>query len=701
MILFIPFIAVCASLSTIAMGNGLIHVVSIVLGGNPAYEYKLSVPTYKLAFQAAHNILGNFSFKEINIFERGISKSCDDEENLAFSKITQIYQLIYQLDGPIVMQTTGCTNVALLLGNFARELNIPMLISTAGDPAFLDKKRFPNTLNFGPADHRSLADGAKQFFRTYQWSTIMLLCGTQYTSAKPFDVSTCSTLYNVLTTGNEVERFVVYRASFNPEIQTDYTYHLSQSKSRARIIVLCLDAAFVRQAMMEAASLNMTNGDYVFLSPQSNVYKNQLDRIWNKNDSNNMMLIQAFKTMIVYANKGPNWDVISDLVQGIQASSVTDSTRSSNQTGIPSVTVNSLNVAAYEAFMVITSMLQENSTLTQHYLSVRERSPELTLQFVQQFWSRHFYLDSGIVHLNAYGYRRTDTVFLRFNAISKRFEEGWFFNVSQFTLAAIPNISQAWPNSSGPPPNRPKCGYGDDECYDDSGQRTILIGSFFAVAGIVLTVTVIIFAIRWSNFLAMQNNAWWLLNPAALFPLQAQSHVSNRTSTKVTDAQSIVIPWIKKYSNSRFHKVRLYENSLVFLELLVHKSTSKPHIPNSRKSIALMNNIKGLLHVNIGTFIGTTIWDNAVAVVWACESRGPLRLLLDAEDIHFDMPMKLSLCWDVLGGIAYLHRSNVPFHGNLSSFTCWVDRRLTVKLLSIGTRRLMADKVISKSTTNR
>ena len=86
-----------------------LNVVTIILGGNPAYEYGLAAATYDVAFddaQATYPGLFNDTVRT-TIFRLGRSKTCEDEVQVLYTAVEEIFQTLNRLAGPVVLQTPG------------------------------------------------------------------------------------------------------------------------------------------------------------------------------------------------------------------------------------------------------------------------------------------------------------------------------------------------------------------------------------------------------------------------------------------------------------------------------------------------------------------------------------------------------------------------------------------------------------------
>lgn len=86
-----------------------LNIVNIILGGNPAYEYTLSGPAYQAALEDALvecPKMGS-NVTAYSVVRRGRSKTCEEEALIIYDAFGEIYELLNNLSGPVIMQTPG------------------------------------------------------------------------------------------------------------------------------------------------------------------------------------------------------------------------------------------------------------------------------------------------------------------------------------------------------------------------------------------------------------------------------------------------------------------------------------------------------------------------------------------------------------------------------------------------------------------
>lgn len=81
-----------------------------------------------------------------------------------------------------------------------------------------------------------------------------------------------------------------------------------------------------------------------------------------------------------------------------------------------------------------------------------------------------------------------------------------------------------------------------------------------------------------------------------------------------------------------------------------------------------------------------------------CCIKGDLSTVLLNTDIDYEQRFKYAFIYDIANGLKYIHKSSLKVHGNLSSATCLVDNRMTVKISDYGFLNSLRDSINKSST---
>ncbi|XP_055503434.1 LOW QUALITY PROTEIN: guanylate cyclase 2G [Leucoraja erinacea] len=105
---------------------------------------------------------------------------------------------------------------------------------------------------------------------------------------------------------------------------------------------------------------------------------------------------------------------------------------------------------------------------------------------------------------------------------------------------------------------------------------------------------------------------------------------------------------------------------------------------SKRSILHEMNQLRELRHENLVMFFGVCVDATRVFIVTQCCKRGTLMDILNNVEFELDWIFKLSLCYDIINGMIFLHDSPMKSHGNLKPKTCLIDSRMQVKLSGFG-----------------
>ncbi|GMR29935.1 hypothetical protein PMAYCL1PPCAC_00130, partial [Pristionchus mayeri] len=101
--------------------------------------------------------------------------------------------------------------------------------------------------------------------------------------------------------------------------------------------------------------------------------------------------------------------------------------------------------------------------------------------------------------------------------------------------------------------------------------------------------------------------------------------------------------------------------------------------------------LKRLSHDNLSAFLGVSF--NEVGTFYFMNSlveRASLEDFIRDEDFNFDDTFKSAFMRDICKGIAYLHKSQVGYHGLLNLGTCLIDANWVLKLTQFGITTLVS-----------
>eukprot|EP01135_Chromosphaera_perkinsii_P002200 Nk52_evm8s219 gene=Nk52_evmTU8s219 len=221
------------------------------------------------------------------------------------------------------------------------------------------------------------------------------------------------------------------------------------------------------------------------------------------------------------------------------------------------------------------------------------------------------------------------------------------------------------------------------------------------VAGVVV-IALILFCVGWSikqkreNTLKSMN---WLIKSS---DVQAQDgdklhqysflfSGENIRESRAMDAHSLATS-ASEYSSTSIARA-VYQNQLVHMDVL---KLSKPVVINETLT-KIINVRKDFSHSHVCNFIGVCPEPGREFILYEFCHKGSLNYLLHVREYRLEDMFRVSLVHDVIEGLTAIQDNNFGFHGNLSSFSCVIDSRWTLKLTDFGIFQLTAD---SMSLTN-
>ncbi|GAV02832.1 hypothetical protein RvY_13348-2 [Ramazzottius varieornatus] len=245
-----------------------LNVITVYIGQNPLYGYLSTGPAYMTALQEA-KLLYPEVYRNVTlhtVYYPGGLISCADGAVQTVLTAGSITEYLSRMTGFSVIYTGSCSTETMVLGDFARERNVPVFSSTAGDTRITNKQRYPTTVTGAGTDHTSMPEGFFALLDLFEWRTVTTLCDalTQYPGLNAFHALACANLR--LIQSKQRTKYNFYDTDFDSGLTSDYRPFLSRAKTDSRVIVLITHPRIMREMMLTAHALEMTNGEYVFLA---------------------------------------------------------------------------------------------------------------------------------------------------------------------------------------------------------------------------------------------------------------------------------------------------------------------------------------------------------------------------------------------------------------------------------------------------
>ncbi|XP_055330538.1 receptor-type guanylate cyclase gcy-17-like [Paramacrobiotus metropolitanus] len=448
----------------------------------------------------------------------------------------------------------------------------------------------------------------------------------------------------------------------------------------SRVVLFFGHAFFLRELLITAEWLGMTNGEYVYIALETMRNKPIIgDFNWHYNDDNDQIAFRAYQSLLLLQPK--NIDTPPNMQLGMEF--IRRSARDYNLTyNISDQNFPNL-VSSYWAVVATASLINES-------LSRTDRTDFQNGRALARLFLNHTYDDQyGSLYVDSTGQRRTDFVVTYFTTLGIRTPLLVKIGTEDMLNEAI-NLTE-WTNSrkAFPPPNEPQCGYLNNKCLSKNTNTSLWI-SLFTVLGI--SVVAGIFGVFYWRYKKLKDgeqllhDPWWQVDIDDLKAANASSMFTAPTAQPYNGSISLGAETTMRFVSLKGKPAVCFpcgrgEPALNFKDIF--------KIYNLLK---LFKKLRGIEHQNIGQFYGLSIarsgagWCN-VFVLFGCPSRGSLPQVC-CSAIGRDFTFTSSFVMDFLEGLNYVHHSRLRYHGRLSTFNCWIDKHFTLKLMNIASDRI-------------
>ncbi|XP_060517120.1 atrial natriuretic peptide receptor 1 [Cylas formicarius] len=452
--------------------------------------------------------------------------------------------------------------------------------------------------------------------------------------------------------------------------------YLRDASMYARVVILSVRGSLVRKFMLSAHALGMTKGDWTFLDVEIFQGPYWGDHDWRAGDSEDSLARKAYEALLRVSLLQPTSDKFQDFADKVKERSLRDY----NYTISEGEEVNFVIGAFYDGVYLLGMAL--NETLWQGG-DIRDG-----LGITNRMWNREFLGITGYVRIDDNGDRDADYSILDLDPITGKFEVVGHCNGVDKHYTPVLGKRIHWPGGrEGPPPDIPKCGFLDDssECRNHEAYMIIIYGSLAFGLFITCSTSLVCVAYKHMKIDADLNNMSWRIRPEEVIleagrtfgsklALQKLSETFDLTSGRASITSNTSIRSAKIYTS-----VGMYKGSRVAIKKIVKKK-----IDVNKKLLWEIKQVRDVTHENTVRFIGACIECPTILILTEYCSRGSLRDVLENEDIHLDWNFQMSLIFDIVKGMSYIHGCDISFHGKLRSCNCLIDGRFVLKISDFG-----------------
>ncbi|XP_050297580.1 atrial natriuretic peptide receptor 1 isoform X1 [Anthonomus grandis grandis] len=452
--------------------------------------------------------------------------------------------------------------------------------------------------------------------------------------------------------------------------------YLRDASMYARVVILSVRGTLVRKFMLAAHKLGMTKGDWIFLDVEIFQGSYWGDHDWKAGDIDDYKARKAYEALLRVSLLQPTSDKFQEFADKVKERSLRDY----NFTISEGEEVNFVIGAFYDGVYLLGMAL--NETLWEGG-DIRDGN-----DITDRMWNRTFLGITGHVRIDDNGDRDADYSILDLDPITGKFEVVGQYNGLHKRYAPVRGKRIHWPGGrEGPPPDIPKCGYLDDnpECRDKEAYMVVIYGAFALGVFLALTSTLICVTYKHMKISADLNNMSWRIRPEDVILEPGRTFGSKLALQKLSETYGLTSCRGSITSNSSLPSAKIYTTVGIYKGTRVAiKRITKKKIDITKKLLWEIKQVRDVTHENTVRFLGACIECPTILILTEYCSRGSLRDVLENEDIHLDWNFRMSLIYDIVKGMNYLHGCDISFHGKLRSCNCLIDGRFVLKISDFG-----------------
>ncbi|KAK7498201.1 hypothetical protein BaRGS_00010461, partial [Batillaria attramentaria] len=564
----------------------------------------------------------------------------------------------------------GCSKAVEPIGHLANSWDLPVITPVANTEIVGDKKVFPRLTRLSYFMQSNFVDMAIFLLQKYQWTHLVVI---NQEDSNIHDLIGLS-FEAILQDRNDLTwRRISYQAeATTPEI---YKSYLEEAGSMTRVIALVASDPEQRKIMLAAHDLGYTSGEFVFIGITSSISTPIQKSIWQQNDTLDQTAKAAFQSMIFFKVSDPvrlEYEVFKS--QMINASR--EQYNYTYEDTEPSVSI----ATYYDSVMVYAQVLNET-------LAAGE-DPKNGTAMTRRMWNRTFEGIQGPLVINEKGDRSSDIDVLDLNPVTGEPQIIYTFRSDVKELEQVDkDVDIHWP-SGAPPPDVPVCGFRYEKCDSSEEADRQMVLALSILFPTLLVIGFIVFLViyrRWRK-ISEANLMWWRISPADLTVTNLPLAGSVISLQSLGGRQGSASRMKDTASTATAVNSALFKGQVVRLRKLALK---KPNITKEMREIAAPN---------LARVFGACLEEPPHCVVTEVCSKGSLQDLLGNSNFSLDTEFKISLANDIVQGLVYLHASPIQHHGRLSSATCLIDNRFTVKLTDFGLHALYRQETVDTTS---
>ncbi|KPP61551.1 guanylate cyclase 2G-like [Scleropages formosus] len=577
----------------------------------------------------------------------------------------------------------ACPEEAEVTGLMASKWNIPMFSFVGHSVKMDDTTVYDTFVKLVPSLKRT-GEVLVKTLDFFGWTHIAMLGGGSRSNTWDKVDELWKSVEQQLETRFNVTAKIKFDTS-NPELIRVNVRHISKV---ARIIVVLSNAKDASDLMREAAKQNLMDGEYVFLLVQQFEVSGNMETLWKyiANDVKNHNGLRTFDMVFVIAQKSYDAYDYSDFFKQVHAKL--------NRAPFYSNLSSEDEVSPYAAYLHDAVLLY---TMVLKEVLRDGKDPQDRGEVLQRLRHRSnmtFYGATGLVYFDPEGERVMDySVYdLQPSVNLSTFVPVLHFDSRTRTLRPTSKVSFiVWPKGR-PPTDNPPCGFNNEICkwLLEDISLTILLVALPVIVLVALIAVSLLMVQKCRLQTRLNDSCWWRIHYSDITVIKETKGLLSvgtmATQSASGGSQTIVSSnsYGLKDNAGKEHiytTIGLYQGNQVAIKYLERQFISDIRRPSIIEEFQTMRELK---HENLVQFFGACIDPPNICIVMQYYNKGSLKDVLKNSEIELDWMFKLSLAYDIVNGMEFIHKSKLKSHGNLKPTTCLVDSRLQVKLSGFG-----------------
>eukprot|EP00794_Sanderia_malayensis_P009042 gene9042-10009_t len=572
---------------------------------------------------------------------------------------------------------------------FASAMEVPLISHMCSSPSLSNKKDYPTFARTYPLS-KFVIPSLKALLHTFKWKTVAVISSTGSNQYQETSDEMLTKLKDEFTVSYKVSVPPERRYNKSAEIFRDI---MPEVKKKARIVIFYCDNEVAKEGLLYATRNGMTNGSYVFILVNLDALTLSLNlKIpfkWfysNISPKNMTQIREAFKFALVLGFSPPT--------QAWPVSFAKQSKQRNKAIGVPLE-----NIYLYDAVRVLA--LAMNKTLNQN------KSIEDGMTVAKNIRGLSYRsIDGNEMKINEEGDAHGHfTLF------------GYDYRISKGKKSMIVSRVGYFKNQNGPksglkyekerqirwfegkvPLGRPRCGFHGEYCIkppkppESNVHIVVAISVSTTVIGVILLLLPI-FKYRQYRLERELTSKLWKVSLADLAFVNRYSSSGSTLSLSQTSVNSLgndscILSLSRAgelndtYSLNSRTSVAIFKGTYVAVKEIIRKP-----VELNREVLLELKQMRDLRHDNINQFIGASVESDRVLIVTQFALRASLQDVLEDSSIKLETLFLLSLIYDIVKGMDYLHMSDIRSHGNLKSSNCVIDSRWVLKITDFGLHR--------------